>query len=215
MLNILWGTRVQRVIFSMGHTGVSRKSPSDSHRETSNQIDSIGQFLHHSSSHIMHHDRETVFSPHIVFKDMNYANFRIHKFEWHGQDKDEDDHMIRSARKITQLPMMPEHFADKINEVRTIDDIQMVIRFVVYYELVDVLKMVRFLHPSVSVIQTAQELCIDIFRFRYRMSVDQCDSIIASDPHARVYLIHCFGMVSNFVLMLFFSSKRLLIPLLI
>lgn len=50
--------------------------------------------------------------------------------------------MIRAARKITQLPMMPEHFSDKINEVRTIDDTKMVIKLMVYYELVDVLKMV-------------------------------------------------------------------------
>lgn len=63
-------------------------------------------------------------------------------FEWHGQDKDESDHMIRAARKITQLPMMPEHFSDKINEVRTVDDTKMVIRLMVYYELVDVLRMV-------------------------------------------------------------------------
>lgn len=50
--------------------------------------------------------------------------------------------MIRAERKISQLPMMPEHFSDKINEVRTIDDTKMVIKLVVYYELVDALKMV-------------------------------------------------------------------------
>lgn len=43
--------------------------------------------------------------------------------------------------------MMPEHFSDKINEVRTIDDTKMVIKLMVYYELVDVLKMVsQFLY---------------------------------------------------------------------
>ena len=73
------------------------------------------------------------------------SHFRIHTFEWHGQDQDEADHMIRAARKITQLPMMPEHFSDKINEVRTIDDTKMVIKLVVYYELADPLKMVSYL----------------------------------------------------------------------
>lgn len=67
---------------------------------------------------------------------------RIHTFEWHGQDKDEADHMIRAARRITQLPLMPEHFSDKVNDVRTNDDTKMVIKVMVYYELVDVLRMV-------------------------------------------------------------------------
>ena len=67
---------------------------------------------------------------------------RIHSFEWHGQDQHETDHMVSGARKITQLPMMPEHFSDKVNEVRTIDDTKMVIKVMVYYELVDALKMV-------------------------------------------------------------------------
>jgi len=74
---------------------------------------------------------------------------RIHKFEWHGQDKNESDHMVRAARTITQLPMMPGHFSDKINEVRTLDDTKMVVKLMVYYELVDVLKMVSSKHAHV------------------------------------------------------------------
>jgi len=39
---------VELVTFSMGLVGVSRKSPKDTHRPVSSQINSVGQLLHDS-----------------------------------------------------------------------------------------------------------------------------------------------------------------------
>ncbi|KAF6031156.1 hypothetical protein EB796_010514 [Bugula neritina] len=99
------------------------------------------------------------------------ANEWIHKFEWHGQDKNESDHMVRAARTITQLPMMPGHFSDKINEVRTLDDTKMVVKLMVYYELVDVLKMLEETADPIADMMNA--MCADVIQFAGRLTFQE------------------------------------------
>ncbi|XP_067946917.1 uncharacterized protein [Watersipora subatra] len=119
------------------------------------------------------------------------ANEWIHTFEWHGPDQAEADHMIRAARKITQLPMMPEHFSDKVNEVRTIDDTKMVIKLMVYYELADALKMLEETSDPIADMMNA--MCADVIQFAGRLTfqefVSQSNSLNKTDTFTQLLQI--------------------------
>lgn len=74
----------------------------------------------------------------------------IHEFTWHGEDGAHKTHIIPGAKKFQILRLIPDQFYYNITDVRTADDALIVVKLMVFYELVNVETMLNNTHDPIA-----------------------------------------------------------------
>jgi hypothetical protein len=74
----------------------------------------------------------------------------IHEFTWHGEDGTSKTHIIPGAKKFQKLRLIPDQFYYNITDVRTSDDALIVVKLMVFYELMDVEIMLNNTHDPIA-----------------------------------------------------------------
>jgi len=74
----------------------------------------------------------------------------MHEFVWHGTDPENKTRMVPGLNKFHQLPTIPQNFYYNVREVRTSDDTMLTVKVMLFYEMVDVLKMMHASHDPIA-----------------------------------------------------------------
>merc|ERR1711936_389432 len=74
----------------------------------------------------------------------------IHQFCWHGEDPTNKTKKVRGALQFQLLRVIADQFYYNVPEVRTKDDTQITVKLMVFFELVDVLKMLDNTHDPIA-----------------------------------------------------------------
>lgn len=76
------------------------------------------------------------------------ANEWIHKFSWHGSNDRMDDHrtMIKDALKLEKIRTLPDQLYYNVVACRTSDDAQLSVKLMIFYQMVDLEKMLDSTH---------------------------------------------------------------------
>jgi hypothetical protein len=73
-----------------------------------------------------------------------------HEFSWHGSDARVGNRKIPSALKFTKLRVIPDQMYFDVENVRTADDALLVIKIMVFFELVDIERMLDQTHDPIA-----------------------------------------------------------------
>ena len=68
---------------------------------------------------------------------------RLHEFVWHGSDPQDPGHWIPLKNKFNLLRQVPDQFYYNVRDVRTNDDTLLLVKLMLFVELVEVETMVR------------------------------------------------------------------------
>merc|ERR1711915_179748 len=74
----------------------------------------------------------------------------IHEFSWHGEDPKNKTKKVRGALQFKLLRVIADQFYYNVPEVRTKDDTQITVKLMVFFELVDVVKMLDNTHDPIA-----------------------------------------------------------------
>jgi hypothetical protein len=79
------------------------------------------------------------------------ANEWLHEFSWHGTDPtDAGRHKVPHALKFTKLRVIPDQTYFDVHDVRTADDALLVVKLMLFFELVDVQTMLDQTHDPIA-----------------------------------------------------------------
>jgi len=81
---------------------------------------------------------------------MPTADEWLHEFSWHGSDKNHTGKKAPHALRFTKLRVIPDQMYFDVPEVRTADDALLTVRLMVFFELVDVERMLDQTHDPVA-----------------------------------------------------------------
>ncbi|KAK0069330.1 hypothetical protein Bpfe_001512 [Biomphalaria pfeifferi] len=110
-----------------------------------------------------------------------------HEFVWHGADPENKTRMLPGSNKFTQLPIIPDNFYYNVREVRTSDDTMLTVKVMLFYEIVDILKMLDATHDPIADLINA--LCADVISFvgtlTYQQFIEKTSQLSSLDtyPH--------------------------------
>ncbi|KAH9509221.1 hypothetical protein Btru_046483 [Bulinus truncatus] len=99
-----------------------------------------------------------------------------HEFVWHGTDPENKTRMLPGLNKFTQLPIIPNNFYYNVREVRTNDDTMLTVKVMLFYEIVDILRMLDATHdPIADLIKFIyfSAFCADVISFVGPLSYEQ------------------------------------------
>ena len=74
----------------------------------------------------------------------------LHEFRWHGADPVNPAHKIPRALQFTALRIIPDQMYVDVPHVRTADDALVVIQLMVFFELVDIERMLDRTHDPIA-----------------------------------------------------------------
>jgi hypothetical protein len=74
----------------------------------------------------------------------------IHEFTWHGEDGEHKTHIIPGAKNFQKLRLIPDQFYYNITDVRTSDDALIVVKLMIFYELINVEIMLNNTHDPIA-----------------------------------------------------------------
>ena len=74
----------------------------------------------------------------------------IHEFSWHGADPTNKTMKVANSLKFKLLRTMPDQFYYNVREVRTKDDTTITVKLMIFFELVDVVKMLDRTHDPIA-----------------------------------------------------------------
>jgi regulator of protease activity HflC (stomatin/prohibitin superfamily) len=77
------------------------------------------------------------------------ANEWLHQFSWHGSDAT-GRRKVPHALKFQQLRVIPDQMYADVEEVRTADDALILVKLMVFFELVDIEKMLDQTHDPIA-----------------------------------------------------------------
>ena len=78
------------------------------------------------------------------------ANEWLHQFCWHGADPRDHRRKVPGALQFTKLRVIPDQMYFDVPEVRTADDALLVIKLMIFFELVDIDRMLDQTHDPVA-----------------------------------------------------------------
>jgi hypothetical protein len=87
----------------------------------------------------------------------------LHEFRWHGADPRDPTRKIPNALQFTKLWVIPDQMYFDVREVRTADDALLVIKVMVFFELVNIEQMLDQTHDPVADFVNA--LSADVIEF--------------------------------------------------
>merc|ERR1719244_319065 len=74
----------------------------------------------------------------------------IHEFSWHGEDPTNKTKKVRGALQFQKLRIIADQFYFNVPEVRTKDDTQITVKLMIFFQLVDIEKMLDSTHDPVA-----------------------------------------------------------------
>ena len=74
----------------------------------------------------------------------------IHEFAWHGTDPQNKTHKIKDGLKFKILRVIADQFYYNVREVRTKDDTTITVKLMIFFELVDIVKMLDRTHDPIA-----------------------------------------------------------------
>ena len=87
----------------------------------------------------------------------------IHEFSWHGEDPKRKAHLLPGQDKFSKLKIIPRNFYYNITDVRTMDDALISVKIMIFYEIIDVGRMLDSTNdPIADIINSA---CSDVVSF--------------------------------------------------
>ncbi len=95
----------------------------------------------------------------------------LHEFCWHGADPINPHRKIPRALKFTKLRIIPDQMYFDVREVRTADDALLVVRLMVFFELVDIHRMLDQTHDPIADFINA--LAADVIDFAAARSFEE------------------------------------------
>lgn len=101
---------------------------------------------------------------------MPQAEEWLHEFKWHGPDPNEIGRMIPQKDVFTKMLIVPSRFYYNVRDVRTVDDTMLSVKLIIFYEFVDVLKMLENTHDPISDMINA--VCADVIGFAGRQKLN-------------------------------------------
>lgn len=79
-----------------------------------------------------------------------HPNEWLHTFQWHGADPAKGNRKVPGALRFTKLRVIPDQMYFDVKEVRTSDEALLTIRLMIFFELVDVERMLDQTHDPVA-----------------------------------------------------------------
>ncbi len=95
----------------------------------------------------------------------------LHQFRWHGADPKHPTRKIPSALQFERLRVIPDQMYQEVETVRTADDALISVRFMVFFELVEVERMLDQTHDPIADIVNA--LTADVIEFAAARTFEQ------------------------------------------
>merc|ERR1711936_29544 len=98
-------------------------------------------------------EKENTFERKVLYGPIRYVpkpSEWIHQFCWHGEDPTNKTKKVRGALQFQLLRVIADQFYYNVPEVRTKDDTQITVKLMVFFELVDVLKMLDNTHDPIA-----------------------------------------------------------------
>ena len=74
----------------------------------------------------------------------------LHEFQWHGADPADPDLKIPRALRFQKLRVIPDQMYFDVADVRTADDALVVIKLMVFFELIDIDMMMDQTHDPIA-----------------------------------------------------------------
>jgi len=74
----------------------------------------------------------------------------IHEFSWHGTDPSNKTAKVKDMLKFKLLRIIADQFYYNVREVRTKDDTTITVKLMIFFELVDVVKMLDRTHDPIA-----------------------------------------------------------------
>lgn len=74
----------------------------------------------------------------------------LHEFCWHGADPQDPPKKVPSVLRFTHLRVIPDQLYFDVQDVRTSDDALLVIKLMVFFELIDIQKMLDQTHDPIA-----------------------------------------------------------------
>jgi hypothetical protein len=99
------------------------------------------------------------------------ANEWLHEFCWHGADPKNPTRKFYGALRFTKLRVIPDQMYFDVESVRTADDALVVIKLMVFFELVDIDRMLDQTHDPVADFINA--LSADVIDFAAGLSFEK------------------------------------------
>lgn len=81
---------------------------------------------------------------------MPQPNEWLHQFRWHGADKNDPRHKVPRALQFTKLRVIPDQTYVDVSEVRTSDDALLTVQVMIFFELIDIERMLDQTHDPVA-----------------------------------------------------------------
>jgi hypothetical protein len=78
------------------------------------------------------------------------ANEWLHEFSWHGADPLNPHRKVPRALKFTKLWVIPDQLYFDVREVRTGDDALLLVKLMVFFELIDIYRMLDQTHDPIA-----------------------------------------------------------------
>jgi len=95
----------------------------------------------------------------------------IHEFKWHGEDPNNKTRKVRGALQFKLLRVIADQFYYNVPEVRTKDDTQITVKLMVFFELIDVVKMLDNTHDPIADFINA--VCSDTIQYCAGLSYEE------------------------------------------
>ncbi|XP_067674231.1 uncharacterized protein [Haliotis asinina] len=137
----------------------------------------------------------------------------LHDFEWHGTDPQNKTHIIRNGQKFKKLKIIPDQFYYNVDEVRTADDALIRVKLMMFYELVDIEKMLNATRDPIA--DFVNCLCADVVTFAsqrtYMAFIEQSSKLNDLDSYPQL-LERCKAIgyvVSKVVFRGYFAHDKL------
>ncbi len=78
------------------------------------------------------------------------ANEWLHQFRWHGADPNDRKQKVPRALQFTKLRVIPDQMYFDVDDVRTNDDALLLVQLMLFFELVDIDKMLDQTHDPIA-----------------------------------------------------------------
>lgn len=99
------------------------------------------------------------------------ANEWLHEFRWHGADRNDPTRKVPRGLNFSKLRVIPDQMYFDVHEVRSTDDALLTVKLMVFFELVDIEKMLNQTHDPIADFINA--LSADIIDFAASRSFEQ------------------------------------------
>ena len=128
----------------------------------------------HVSSKLKDVGDKTGFERVILYGPSRYipkAGEWTHEFSWHGEEPGNKARKVKGALRFTKLRVIADQFYYNVPEVRTKDDTMITVKLMIFFQLIDINKMLDNTHDPIADFINAA--CSDTIQFCSGLSYEE------------------------------------------